>query len=87
MSRLVLTLLMLAACVPAHAGTVYKCLDGKGQVTYQASPCAKLQHEQVMQLPDTVETAPSPAAAASAPEDAPSHPSLLTKRPAHPPWH
>lgn len=53
-------LLLLLPVVPALAGTtVYKCVDARGQVTYQDKPCHRHVRQQVLHI------APTPATASS----------------------
>jgi hypothetical protein len=66
MSRLLALLLLLAFAMPASAGTVYKCSDTGGRLTYQDAPCAKTEQQQTLQLPDNT-AAPSPSSDMVAP--------------------
>lgn len=49
---------------PAMAGTVYKCTDAHGRVTYRDTPCAADQRQQVVHLADAP---PMPAPPSSTP--------------------
>ncbi|QWT19184.1 DUF4124 domain-containing protein [Bacillus sp. NP157] len=75
---LAITLPAILALTPLHATTVYKCVVN-GQPTYQQTPCAKQQKQEVIQLVDSApadgRVAPMPSApprdddnAADAPE-------------------
>jgi hypothetical protein len=72
--------LLLAGLIslPATAGTVYKCSDRHGHVSYQQQPCAQSLKQETLHLPDTV-SAPSPLA--PTPPAAPP----AAKKPAPPP--
>jgi len=61
----VLALLLALPMGSAQAETVYKCVAG-GQTIYQQAPCAKQQHQEVLQLTDSApadgRVAPMPTA-------------------------
>lgn len=59
--------LSLLACASAHATTIYRCTDAKGNVTMQNdTPCAPGMKQEVRTL-GALPTAPAPAARESAP--------------------
>ncbi|MEP7185804.1 MAG: DUF4124 domain-containing protein [Rhodanobacter sp.] len=59
-SRLwLLSLLLLVISPPVTAGTVYKCSDGHGHVSFQEERCASAMKQETLQLSDAV-AAPSP---------------------------
>ena len=66
---------LLAATAAVRAATAYKCIDGKGAVSFQDQPCAAGLRQQVIALPDAPPPAETPAATqASPPHVAPSPP-------------
>ncbi|MHA6204742.1 DUF4124 domain-containing protein [Dyella soli] len=54
--------LVLIAClsVPAVAGTTYKCTATNGKVVYQDRPCPAGQHQEALQLDESVPVTPPP---------------------------
>lgn len=60
-----LSLLLLIISLPVTAGTVYKCSDGHGHVSFQEERCASAMKQETLQLSDAV-AAPSPMPAAPA---------------------
>ncbi len=79
-----LALLWFAAVVaPATAGTVYKCTDARGHVSYQDTPCAPGRRQQRLFLAETPPATP-PAPAPAAPPPVPAAP-VTPRRPAIPP--
>lgn len=55
--------LALLGClsVPAWAGTAYKCTAADGKAVYQDKPCPGGQHQETLQLDDSVPLTPPPA--------------------------
>lgn len=58
-------LLCLFMAPPVMAGTVYKCTDAQGHVTYRGTPCAAGQRQQVLHLA-AAPSAPAPPITAAA---------------------
>ncbi len=67
-----LLLLALAVASPATATTVYKCVAGNGQVSYQGTPCPSGQKQHTLQLvnPPPIEPAPATSSPAVAQQQA-----------------
>lgn len=62
MIRRCIPVLLCLICGPALAGTAYQCTAANGKVSYQDKPCPGSQHQQVLQLDDSM-----PEATASPP--------------------
>jgi len=72
--RLPALLCLFLMVSPAMAGTVYKCTDAHGHVTYRGTPCAAGQRQQVMHLAGAPSTPSPPSTAAALPLPPPSAP-------------
>src|SRR5690625_3011355 len=67
--------MLLAVSMPAWAGTVYRCVDAHGHVSFQDTPCPTAAHQSTQQVPDA---RPAPARSAS-PPPAPQPPAPKSK--------
>ena len=65
---------------PAMAGTVYKCTDAHGHVTYRDTPCAAGHRQQVMHFANAPPTPASPPPTAVAQPPPPAPPPAPTQR-------
>lgn len=65
--RLLALLCLAIMASPVMAGTVYKCTDAHGHVTYRDTPCAADSRQQVVHLADAPSMPASPSTAATPP--------------------
>ncbi len=69
MRRVCLLLLLWLPAVPAVAGTIYKCVDPQGHISYQDTPCPGHAHQTIVHVADA--TAAQPTATVAAPPPVP----------------
>ena len=67
---LTLCLLALLPAPPLMAAQIYKCVSANGRISFQDTPCARQQHQQVLH-DDSSDTAVAAAAATAPAEDVP----------------
>ncbi|HET7268250.1 MAG TPA: DUF4124 domain-containing protein [Oleiagrimonas sp.] len=62
---------LLAVSVPTWAGTVYKCVDANGHVSFQDIPCPHGARQHMQHVPDARPAPASPALPSPAPQPPP----------------